>query len=63
MKAGKLEIESFLNLVYEMREAQKSYFRCRDSYNLRVSKELEKKVDKALKAIKYGEAPKQDSLI
>lgn len=50
------EIKSFLDLVYEMRQAQKDYFSCRDSKRLKLAKNLEGNVDKALRAIKQGEA-------
>lgn len=35
----------FLNVVDKMREAQKSYFKTRNSDDLKRSKELERKVD------------------
>lgn len=39
------ELWEFLELVQEMREMQKKYFRHRDSNDLQKSKELEAKVD------------------
>lgn len=44
--------EAFAALVYEMRQAQQEYFRCRDSRSLRIARELESRVDKVLKARK-----------
>ena len=50
--------EEFFELVKEMRDTQKQYFKTRDSNFLNKSKELEKAVDKALdeyEESKYGE--------
>ena len=38
----------FMELVKEMRSAQKEYFRTRDANVLNRSKDLEKKVDRAI---------------
>lgn len=50
--------QEFFELVKEMRDTQKQYFKTRDSNFLNKSKELEKAVDKALdeyEESKYGE--------
>lgn len=43
-----MNIEEFAKLVKEMRDAQKTYFKTRDSKVLSESKRLEKEVDKAV---------------
>ena len=51
--------EEFFELVKEMRDTQKQYFKTRDSNLLNKAKELEKSVDKALdeyEESKYGES-------
>ena len=47
------EFEEFVRLVDEMRQTQKLYFRTRDANVLNKSRELEKKVDAAIR--KYDE--------
>jgi hypothetical protein len=42
-------VGEFVNLVAQMRDAQKQYFRSRGSSELNVSKALEKKVDDEIK--------------
>lgn len=41
----------FFDLVSSMRDAQKSYFKSRGSYDLQKSKELEKKVDDEIERV------------
>lgn len=41
-------MNEFVKLVYEMRKAQKEYFKTRDKSVLSKSKELERKVDSFL---------------
>lgn len=53
----------FTELVYEMRAAQKDYFRRRASKLLKICKELEKKVDEELIKRKSGCPAIQDSLL
>ena len=43
-----MNIEEFAKLVKKMRDAQKMYFKTRDSKVLSESKRLEKEVDKAV---------------
>ena len=43
------ELEAFVRLVDEMRQTQKLYFRTHDANVLNKSKELERKVDAAIK--------------
>ena len=43
-----MNVDEFKNLVRQMREAQKKYFRTRDPAVLSRSKELERRVDAAL---------------
>jgi len=45
----------FEQLVQEMRETQKEYFRTRDANVLNKARDLESKVDKALKDIEEKE--------
>lgn len=50
--------QDFFDLVKDMRDTQKKYFRTKDSNFLNRAKELEKAVDKALdeyEESKYGE--------
>ena len=42
-------------LVYNMRQAQKSYFKTRDNNTLQEAKRLEKDVDAACKEILWGQ--------
>lgn len=42
-------MEEFYNLVAEMRAKQKEYFRTRDANVLNEAKDLEKRVDKAIR--------------
>lgn len=42
------ENQTFLELVYQMRQNQKQYFKTRTKGSLIASKELEKKVDEQL---------------
>ena len=42
-------MDEFCELVKQMREAQKRYFRTRDANDLNESKRLEREVDKAIK--------------
>ena len=49
--AQEKELYDFVDLVIEMRNAQKAYFRNRDTNDLLKSKELEGKVDKMAKDI------------
>lgn len=44
-----MEVDEFVRLVREMREAQKKYFRLRTQSDLLASKRWEKLVDDALK--------------
>lgn len=43
-----MNVEEFAKLVKEMRDAQKMYFKTRDSKVLSESKRLEKEVDNAV---------------
>ena len=43
------KMEEFVRLVEEMRQTQKLYFRTRDANVLNKSRELERKVDAAIK--------------
>lgn len=43
-----MNIDKFINLVTDMRRAQKDYFACRDESFLRLAKSLEQQVDKAI---------------
>ena len=49
----------FADLVQEMRDAQKTYFRTRSNDALEKSKYLEKKVDKLLEERKHRAEEKQ----
>ena len=42
-------MDEFVKLVYEMRKAQKEYFRTRSKEVLQQSKQLEKRVDEYLR--------------
>lgn len=53
----------FMDLVAEMRMAQRDYFRCRTSSLLKICKELEKKVDAEINRIKNGITLTQASLL
>lgn len=52
----------FADLVFAMREAQKKYFRSRLQYELKLCKELEKKVDDVLVARAKGKRAVQPEL-
>ncbi len=52
----------FANMVSDMREAQKRYFKTKLKYDLKLCKELEKKVDDALAARKQSKRPVQPEL-
>ncbi len=52
----------FADLVFAMREAQKNYFRTRLQRDLKLSKEMEKKVDDALAAREAARRPVQPEL-
>lgn len=43
-----MDNKEFIELVRQMRNAQKEYFRTRDKRILACSKELERRVDKAI---------------
>jgi hypothetical protein len=43
-----MNIDDFVNLVAEMRQAQRDYFRLRSSESLTRAKGLEKQVDRAI---------------
>ncbi len=47
-----MNINRFLNLVTDMRRAQRDYFRTRDNSVLLLAKNLERQVDDALNEIK-----------
>lgn len=48
-------MNEFEKLVYEMRSAQKGYFRTRSKGSLLLSMQLEKRVDEYLKAKKNNQ--------
>lgn len=52
----------FMELVAEMRAAQRDYFRCRASSILKICKELEKRVDAEIARIRKGVDQPQASL-
>lgn len=52
----------FADMVKKMREAQKNYFRTRLQRDLKLSKELEKKVDDALAERAKARRPRQPEL-
>lgn len=52
----------FANMVSDMREAQNRYFKTKLKYDLKLCKELEKKVDDALAARKQSKRPVQPEL-
>lgn len=58
-----LTLESFIDLVARMREAQKDYFAIRTNSHLAKSKKLEADVDRLIRDYKYGPPPKQESLL
>lgn len=47
-----MEANAFLQLVAEMRAAQKEYFSCRSYASLQKSKALEKRVDESISIIR-----------
>jgi hypothetical protein len=49
-----VDLHELAIMVYQMREAQKTYFRTKDQTVLFRSKTLERKVDEALEALKAG---------
>lgn len=49
--------EEFINLVRDMRKAQKEYFKTRDYLVLNRSKILERQVDAAIKSFEQPESP------
>jgi len=49
------KLKRLVDLVCEMREAQKKYFRCRQQSVLLDAKSKEAKVDKFLKELKEGQ--------
>lgn len=52
----------FADMVQKMREAQKNYFKTRLQRDLKLSKEIEKKVDDALAAREAARRPGQPEL-
>ena len=61
-RRNKMTTGEFAYMVQEMREAQKNYFRTRLQRDLKLSKELEKKVDDALAARAKAKEPVQPEL-
>lgn len=59
-----MNVQEFIDLVKEMRAAQKAYFKRQSPSNMLISMELERRVDKALaEKIKIPEdQPKQMDL-
>ncbi|HEY1190445.1 MAG TPA: hypothetical protein VGE74_22620 [Gemmata sp.] len=51
------DVSEFIVLVRQMREAQRDYFKTRSGAALSKSKELERKVDVALRAVAESEKP------
>ncbi len=49
-----MNVEEFITLVREMRDAQKEYFKTRNKIILAKSKDLERKVDKMLSQFQPG---------
>jgi hypothetical protein len=49
-----MSYHEFLEMVIEMRELQKKYFKTRDKMILAKSKEMEKKVDAAIEKLQDG---------
>lgn len=56
------KISSFTNLVKEMREAQIQYFKTKDVTALRIARDFEHRVDKALAEI-YESVQQQGRLM
>ena len=54
--------KKFVRLVERMRQAQKDYFRMRDSNALRISKQIEREVDLAIREY-LNDGNKQGSLM
>lgn len=48
-----MNAKEFFDVVSQMREAQKSYFRTRSKSSLEKSKELEKQVDAEISKVNY----------
>lgn len=57
-----MTVGDFINIVKEMRKAQKEYFKTRSQASLTKSKELEKTVDKLLAERENRNKPQQGSL-
>ena len=57
-----MTVGEFINIVKEMRKAQKEYFKTRSQASLTKSKELEKTVDKLLAERENRNKPQQGSL-
>lgn len=62
-----MDIREFTTLVRQMRDVQKEYFRTRDKRILACSKELERRVDKAIEEADqptlFGDAEWTDSIV
>lgn len=52
-----MNISDLARLVESMRKAQNEYFRQRDNTRLNISKDWERKVDKAVKDVLHPESP------
>lgn len=57
-----MSIENFAQLVAEMREAQKTFFRGHSTIDLQVAKRLERQVDEAIVKILNPPAYTQEAL-
>lgn len=55
--------EEIIELVRQMRAAQRKYFTMRTAYNLEVAKALEVRVDAAIGKEERRDEPKQGSLL
>lgn len=53
----------FANLVRNMREAQKNFFKSKNHHDLRCARDYERRVDEALRGIPQEPTQKQASLI
>lgn len=55
--------EEIIELVRQMRAAQRKYFTMRTGYNLEAAKMLERRVDAAIGTVERKDEPKQGSLL
>jgi hypothetical protein len=55
--------EEIIELVRQMRSAQRKYFTMRTGYNLEAAKMLEARVDAAIGIVERKDEPKQPTLL